>query len=59
MNLTQNEDGTYTCQECKFIFGKGMIAELGNGFNEYHTRLHTIVIKNIPDSFKDIAQGEG
>lgn len=58
MTLTQNPDGTYTCQECQFVFGKGMMAELGDGFNTYHTRLHTIVIKNIPNKFKDIAQGE-
>lgn len=57
MNLIKNNDGTYTCQECKFVFGQGMINEAE--FAEYHTGLHTIVIKNIPDSFKDQAQAEG
>lgn len=45
MNLISNKDGSYTCEECKFVFGPGMMAELGESFAEYHTRLHTIVIK--------------
>ena len=56
MNLIKNNDGTYTCQECKFIFGKMTMNEVG--FAEYHTRLHSIIIKNIPENFKDKAQGE-
>lgn len=58
MNLTKNADGSYTCDECKFIFGEGMMKDMGNDFNGYHTSLHSMVIKNLEDNFKDISQGE-
>lgn len=46
MKLILNKDGNYICEVCKFIFGPITIANLGNKFNEYHTNLHSIVIKN-------------
>jgi hypothetical protein len=44
MTLTQNPDGTYTCQECHFIFGPNTVRQ--PDFAEYHTNLHGIVIRN-------------
>jgi hypothetical protein len=62
MTLTKNEDGTYTCNECLFVFGQDTLSKLGDGFGEYHTRLHAIVMtnreSNVPERFKDISNGE-
>ncbi len=62
MTLTKNEDGTYTCNECLFVFGQETLSKLGDGFGEYHTRLHSIVINNkennVPERFRDIGNGE-
>lgn len=44
MNLIRNADGTYTCEECKFVFGQGTISEKGATFNEYHTNLHKLIL---------------
>lgn len=57
--LTENMDGTYTCSECMFVFGKTTVEE--SNFDDYHDQLHSIVMvqtKNLPERFRDISNGE-
>lgn len=64
--LEQKPDGTHYCPECQFIFGENFVEDLGEDFEGWHLNWHDVVITsqmpnsitNLPDSFKDIANGE-
>ena len=55
----KKDNNTYYCDECQFVFGEQFVADLGPNFDGYHEGLHkNLGMTNIPDRFKDIAQGE-